>query len=102
MLTPRTNAEKVNCVSFCVSFLVGRAAVARVLKGLHAGRLPQLRSTQAGLTVLNPSPSKARKKGGCLAVTLTRPGGLGGNRTRTPASVVEPKGKKGQTNFQDL
>lgn len=35
-------------------------------------------------------------------VTLTRPGGLGGNRTRTPASVVEPKGKRGQTNFQDL
>lgn len=60
---------------------------------LHAGRLPRLRSTLAGLTVLNPFPSKARKRGGCLVVTLTRPVVLAGVEPAPLASVVEPKGK---------
>lgn len=31
---------------------------------LHAGRLPQLRSTLAGLTVLNPFPLESKEKRG--------------------------------------
>lgn len=68
---------------------------------IHAGRSPQLRSTLAGLTVLNPSPLKARKRGGCLVVTLTRPSGLGGSRTRAPRFRCRAKRQKGQTSFQD-
>ena len=78
---------------FVCRFLVGRAAVARVLKGPTREGRRRLRSTQAGLTVLNPSPLKARKRGGCLVVTLTRPVVLAGVEPAPLASVVEPKGK---------
>ena len=80
--------------------LGGRAAVARVLKGFTREGCRRLRSTQAGLTVLNPFPSKARKRGGCLAVTLTRPVVLAGIEPAPLASVVEPN--QGQTTSRPL
>lgn len=81
--------------SFTFCGLVGRAAAARVLKGFTREGCRRLRSTQAGLTVLNPSPLKVRKRGGCLVVALTRPGGLGGSRTRAPRFRCRAKRQKG-------
>lgn len=79
--------------------LVGRAAVARVLKGIHAGRLPTASLHTGGADGPQPIPLESKEKRGCLAVTLTRPVVLAGIEPAPPLPLSSQKAR-GQTGFK--